>query len=474
MRAGTRQERDPSASGAATDSEAPGAAAGGTALAALAGFVVDGSPPSGARARAAAAIADTIGVMLAGVVEPAARVAAAVAQDEGRGECHLVGTSIMAGPGGAALANGVAAHALDYDDMCFVSLAHPSCALVPAALAAAEITGAPGAVVVDAYVIGFEIECRLGIVMNPRHYHDRGWHCTSSIGTIGAAAAAARVLGLDTTAVRHALGIAASAACGFKENMGSMVKPLHAGLAARNGVMAARLAARGFDASPDALEGPQGYLQVMDSEHRALAPAVADLGTRWEIEQSGITVKLYPSCAATHPPLDALLDLRRRHGIAADQVEAIEIDVDSMTPRLLIHDRPRTGLEGKFSMPFCAAAALVHGRVGLDTFEPGAIQDPAVRALMPRVAMRANAAFDAAAPLSRTCVAIRLRDGRVLTRSGDGARGYPGRLTEEETAEKFATCARRVLSDEAAARAREAVRGITGCSDVRDLMRLLR
>lgn len=445
-----------------------------TPLAAMAEFVTSAQPPPQASAPAMAAVLDTIGVALAGSTEPASRIVQATIARQAEDACTVFGAPVRPGGPDAALANGTAAHALDYDDMCFVSLAHPSCALVPAALAAAEITGAPGAAVVDAYVIGFEVECRLGIVMNPRHYHDRGWHCTSSIGTIGAAAAAARVLGLDTTAVRHALGIAASAACGFKENMGSMVKPLHAGLAARNGVMAAQLAARGFDASPDALEGPQGYLQVMDSEHRALAPAVADLGTRWEIEQSGITVKLYPSCAATHPPLDALLDLRRRHGIAADQVEAVEIDVDSMTPRLLIHDRPRTGLEGKFSMPFCAAAALVHGRIGLDTFEPGAIQDPAVQALMPRVAMRANAAFDAAAPLSRTCVTIRLRDGRVLTRSGDGARGYPGRLTEEEMAEKFATCARRVLSDEAAARAREAVRSISGCSDVRHLMRLLR
>src|SRR5204862_8053021 len=131
-------------------------------------------------------------------------------------------------------------------------------------------------------------------------------------GTLGAAAAAARVLGLDAARTRHALGIAASAACGLKENLGTMVKPLHAGLAARNGVMAARLAERGFTASPHALDGPQGYPAAMDSEHPGLDHAVADLGTRWEILQTGITVKLYPSCAATHPPLDALLELKAR------------------------------------------------------------------------------------------------------------------------------------------------------------------
>ena len=143
--------------------------------------------------------------------------------------------------GDAALANGTAAHALDYDDMCFVSLAHPSAPLVAAALAAAEAAGASGRALLDAYVVGFEIEARLGRAMNPRHYQ-RGWHCTSTLGTIGAAAAAARLLGLDATARGHALAIAASEASGLKENFGTMVKPLHAGLAARNGVLAARLA----------------------------------------------------------------------------------------------------------------------------------------------------------------------------------------------------------------------------------------
>jgi 2-methylcitrate dehydratase PrpD len=309
--------------------------------------------------------------------------------------------------------------------------------------------------------------------MNPRHYHERGWHCTSSIGTLGAAAAAARILGLEAGAVRNALGIAASAACGFKENMGSMVKPLHAGLAARNGLMAAQLAQRGFAASPDALDGPQGYLQVMDSQHRTLEPAVADLGSRWEIVESGITVKLYPSCAATHPPLDVLLDLRRREGLDADQVDAIDIEVDSMTPRLLIHERPRTGLEAKFSMPFCAAAAIVFGRIGVDTFDPSRIHDANVEALMPRVAMRANPGFDASAPLSQARITIRLRDGRTLTQFADGARGYPGRSSERELAEKFAACATAVMTPPSAERAWEALTAFERCDDVRAVMSLL-
>jgi 2-methylcitrate dehydratase PrpD len=378
-------------------------------------------------------------------------------------------------PDHAALANGVAAHALDYDDMCFVSLAHPSCALVPAALAAAELVQAPGRAVLEAYVVGFEIECRLGAIMNPRHYHLRGWHCTSSIGTIGAAAAAARVLGLHPTATAHALGIAASAACGLKENIGSMVKPLHAGMAARNGVMAARLAHDGFTASEQAIDGPQGYLTAMDSDQpaSALADAIADLGARWEIMDSGVTVKLYPACAATHPPLDVLLDLQRRHGFTAEDVEAIDVEVDSMTPRLLIHERPSTGLEAKFSMPFCAVAAVVFPRIGIDTFTPESILHSDVQALMPRVTLRANAEFDTAAPLSQARVAVRLRDGREWSQHADGARGYPGRLTDEELSAKFEDCAARALGPSGAGHAWGALTSWLAGNDGRDLRSLM-
>jgi 2-methylcitrate dehydratase PrpD len=438
----------------------------------MAEFVAAGSPPGGARERAAVAVCDTVGVALAGAHEPAAQMVRAMVTADSRGPCRILGTGDRAGASEAALANGVATHALDYDDMCFVSLAHPSCALVPAALAAAELAGASGRALLDAYVVGFEVECRLGMVMNPRHYHARGWHCTSSIGTLGAAAAAARVLSLPATATAHALGIAASLACGLKENIGTMVKPLHAGVAARNGVMAARLAQHGFTASPHAIDGPQGYLTAMDSERPgpALAEAIADLGARWEILETGISVKLYPSCAATHPPLDALLQLVRRHGFSAEDVDAIDVETDSMTPRLLIHARPETDLEAKFSMPFCAAAAIVFGHPTIDTFDVSRIHDPRVQQLIPRVSLRADQAFDAAAPLSQARVTVRLRDGRTWTERADGARGYPGRLTDEELATKFLGCAERHLSRAAADQALAALRAIDTTATVRSLM----
>jgi 2-methylcitrate dehydratase PrpD len=440
-----------------------------SALLSFAEFITTATPPAAARHRAAAAFLDTVGVTLAGSAEPSATVVQHVVSTGGAGQSPVLGTAIRTTPAAAALANGTAAHALDYDDMCFVSLAHPSAPLVPASLAIAELRGRSGCAALDAYVVGFEIEARLGRRMHPRHYQ-RGWHATSTLGTLGAAAAAGRLLGLDRRTAAHALAIAASGASGLKENFGTMVKPLHAGLAAHNGIMAALLAEGGLTGSEEALDGPQGFLAAMDGTHTNLGDEAIDLGRRWEILDTGITVKLYPSCAGTHPALDALLLLRRRERYAADDVVAIEVDVDSITPTILIHDRPATGLEGKFSMPFCAAAAVVHGRVGIDTFEPGVVNDPQVREVMSRVTMRVDPSFDGSAPsLTQSRVTVRLRDGRTLVEMAKGARGHPDQpASGDELATKFRACATRALSDEAAVeRVLAALREFETVADVR-------
>jgi 2-methylcitrate dehydratase PrpD len=438
-------------------------------------FVADAMPPAPARTTAARAFLDTIGVTLAGAGEPAGRIVQQVIAADGSGPCHVLGASLCASATNAALANGTAAHAHDYDDMCFVSLAHPSAPLVAAALAAGEIARASGAALLDAYVVGFEIEARLGRAMNPRHYQ-RGWHCTSTVGTIGAAAAASRLLGLSAIQTDHALAIAASQASGLKENFGSMVKPLHAGLAARSGVLAADLARRGMTASLSAIDGPQGFLAAMDSASRSLRDVVGDLGSRWEIVDTGITVKLYPSCAATHPPLDALLDLRRRERFAAEDVTAVEVGVDPITPTVLLYERPATALEAKFSMPFCAAAAIVDGRVGLDTFDDSRIGDPRIAAMRSRVVMRVDDTLDRSAPpLTQARVTVTLGDGRSISASANGARGYPERPpSDDELDEKFLSCAARVMPQSRARNALTALRAIGRAADVRELLGGLR
>lgn len=446
-----------------------------TAIDRFADFVLDATVPTDARTAAGTAFFDTIGVMLAGAVEPVARAVQAVARSEG-GEprCRVIGTADITSAAWAALANGTAAHALDFDDMCFVSLAHPSAPLVSTALAAGEIARSPGRALLDAYVVGFEIECILGRAMNPRHY-TQGWHATSTLGTIGAAAAAARILGLDRAAVMQCLAIAASEASGLKENFGTDTKPLHAGLAARNGILAALLAQQGLTASRDALDGKQGFLAAMASERDALGATINDLGSRWEITESGVTVKLYPSCAGTHPALDAILDLRRAHGFTEADVESITIGVDAVTPTILIHPRPTTGLEGKFSMQFCAAAALVHGHVGLDTFEPAVVHDARIAGLLPRIEMSVDPTLRADAPaLTQSRVTVRLHDGRTLTAYADGARGYPAKpASSAELEQKFRACAGRVLQAERIEAAIEIISSLDRLAETRKLTETL-
>ena len=436
----------------------------------LGAFAATAIVPDAARAAARAAVQDTIGVALAGAGEPAARIVRRVlAADGGTGPSTVLGAG-SAGPSAAALANGTAAHALDFDDMCWVTLAHPSAPLVAASLAAGEAADASGRALLDAYVVGFEVEAALGTVMNPTHY-ERGWHGTATLGTIGAAAAASRVLGLDAEATARALSIAASEASGLKENFGTMVKPLQGGLAARNGVLAALLARDAFTASPRAIDGPQGFLVAMQSAGRDLSAAIDELGRRWEIVEGGITVKLYPSCAATHPTIDTLLDLRREAGIDPSAVDAVEIDVDPVVPTVLIHDRPATGLEGKFSLHYCAAAALAFGRVGIETFEPDAMRAPAVERLVPRVTMRADDRLGREVPpLTEARVTVRLADGRTLERSVRGARGYPERpAPPAELDGKFLSCARRIVAAEAADGALDFLRTLETAPSVRGL-----
>src|SRR5919204_571687 len=258
-----------------------------TATTRLAEFVVKTSLrdcPDAVLAQTRRAVLDTIGVMLAGAAEPVAQSVRAVGRLEGGvGLCTVLGTSMRTSPGWAALANGAAGHAHDFDDTNFALMGHPSVPLFAAALAAAEAETADGAALALAYVIGFEIDAALGIAVNPAHY-TRGWHATSTIGTLGCAAAAARLLGLDVTQTRHALGIAASLASGLKENFGSMTKPYHAGHAAQSGVWAALLAREGLTASDTALEGHQGFVAAFGgaSAPDAVRGALESLGRTWQ------------------------------------------------------------------------------------------------------------------------------------------------------------------------------------------------
>ena len=443
-----------------------------SATARLAEFVVKTTRrdcPDAAVTQVRRAALDTLGVMLAGAAEPAAVAVRGVVRVEGGTPlCTVVGTSLRAASTWAALANGTAAHAHDFDDTNFALMGHPSAPLLAAVLAAGEAETATGGDIVLAYLIGFEISAALGIALNPDHY-TRGWHATSSIGTLGCAAAAARLLGLDVGQTRHALGVAASLASGLKENFGSMTKPFHAGHAARNGVFAALLAREGFTSSDAALDGTQGYAAAFSQTK--LGHGVFDaLGRDWQILASGIAVKPYPSCALTHSAIDALLALRAEHRLGADQVEDVEVGVNHVVPEVLRHNAPATGLERKFSMQFCAAEALARGRVEIASFEDTA-PAAATQGLMARVRMVVDPTLpDGLTQHAWTRVTVRLRDGRTLASPPRGASGHPDQpLTDAQLGDKFLGCAVPVLGAREAEGVAEQLAHLEDVPDIRAL-----
>ncbi|HEY7293731.1 MAG TPA: MmgE/PrpD family protein, partial [Dehalococcoidia bacterium] len=300
------------------------------------------------------AILDTLAVTIAGSVEPAARIALDLVRALGGSlQATVIGADERVSVTQAALVNGVAGHALDYDDVNYSLGGHPSVPLLPAVLALAEQLGAGGREALRAFVLGFEVECKLGRTQGASHYA-RGWHATSTHGTIGAAAAAAVLLGLTAEQTAMALGIAGSMAAGSRQNFGTMTKPLHPGRAAEAGLTAAMLAQRGFTADESMLEAPLGFIRLFSAaEDHDPSVALEKLGEPWEIVSPGIAVKKYPCCYNTHRALDGVLALRDEAGIAAEEVEAVEVRLPVTSAAPLIHPRPQTGLEGKFSMQYC-------------------------------------------------------------------------------------------------------------------------
>jgi 2-methylcitrate dehydratase PrpD len=399
--------------------------------------------------RARAGVIDTVGVILAGVHEPVARIAAEiVAEDGGAPVATRLGTGLMTAPESAALLNGIAGHALDYDDVSVTLTGHPSVVVLPAALAAAELAGASGAGLLEAYVAGVEVVARLGSAIGPAHYR-AGWHATSTLGTLGAAMAAGRVMGLDAGRLANALAIAVSEASGSRRNFGTMTKPFHAGHAARCGLAAARLAARGMTGDPTAVEAPLGLFALLSFGEGRPEAVAGSLGRPYDLAAVGLSVKKYPCCFAIHRAADAVLDLRAEHGLRAERVDAVTVTVPVGAVSPLIHDRPTDGLQGKFSMQYVLAAALLDGRVGLDTFADEAVRRPPAQALLPLVTVREDPGIPAGAnPIEDgyVDVEVRLRDGASLTRRVAHPRGSAADpLRPDELARKFRDCAATVL-----------------------------
>lgn len=424
-----------------------------------------------AAAPAIAGMRDAIGCILAGAGEETPRRVAAAAMRWGAGAAYILGDGRTLPSPWAALVNGTAAHVLDYDDTFGPLSGHATAVLVPAILALGEEQSADGPALLDALVVGLEVLAAVGRGVNPKHYA-LGWHATSTIGAIGAAAACARLLCLDARATQDALSLAVSMAAGTRMQLGAMAKSVHAGLAAKAGILAATLAAEGVGGAAEALDGPWGFAEMFagrPAPDGAMAPPAPDAPLA--IEAEGLAFKAYPTCAATHLSLDALLALRPR--FAADQVAAIETDLPLVLSRNLMHPDPRTGMQARFSMEYCLAVAATQGSVGPADFEGAALSREAVRRLMPRIAMRGLPEPDGA-PAPQTTVRVRLTDGQVLQETRSIRRGSPGNpMSEAEQFAKFRDCAARILSPARVAAAEAAIAGLATGASARDLVALL-
>lgn len=426
---------------------------------------VDTVPGEASRV-AARAFADTIGVALAGCgagfLDGIERVLDTQAGDGPAGKIGRPGRcSVLQ----AALINGTAAHALDFDDCSTTMGGHPSAPVVPAILALAQRRGASGEAALSAYLAGVELELRLARAIMPHHY-EKGWHPTATLGVFGAAAASALLIGLDTERLATTLAIAVSMASGLKSNFGTPIKPLHVGQAAYNGVLAALLSEAGLSANLGAFEHEYGFFRVFNGAGTFDAErALGDWRTSLEILSPGIAIKQHPCCGSAHSAVDAALAIREKHGpLRAVEIEAIETWTHRRRLAHTNRPQPRTGLDAKFSVQFLTGKALTHGIIRLADFDDRTFLDADAARLLART--QAHAHDEPNEYLGR--VRVTLADGRVLegSASTEFGRGPLNPMSDAELEAKFVDCAAARMD---AARASALFRSILALRDAPDV-----
>jgi len=404
------------------------------------------------------ALADTVGVALAGAREEAPRIVEDVlglsTLTAASGPCLLIGSRRRGSALDAALVNGVAAHVLDFDNTAFHMGGHVSAVMVPALIAASEAFDATGGDFLLAHAAGFEMGARIGNAVN-FHHSEKGWHPTSTLGVFAVAAACARLLKLSVAETETALALSTSLAAGIKANFGTMTKSLHAGQCARGGLMAVLLARKGFTANAEAFEHKQGFVNLFNGVgHFDATGIVENWGRPFEIVEPGAGYKIYPCCYSTHSAVEATLNLVRQHG-PFDAAAVARIDSLTSARGLAHTDRPHpnSALNAKFSVQYCVARAALEGEVRLDHFEGDAWRDAAVQALLPRVhaAPYGPELFSDDLPFGAE-VKITLTNGKSVSARVDRPLGRTSGnpVAPAQMQAKFVDCARRVLMPDAA------------------------
>jgi 2-methylcitrate dehydratase PrpD len=444
--------------------------------------------PGPAIAAAKRGVLDFVAVTLAGSHEPVAeKITHFVRGGKRDQEATVIHGGFKANACLAAFANGTMAHAMDYDDVIHIPplwMGHPSVAVFPAVLAVGENGRASGKGLILAYCQGIEIYAKVGLLCGDVAYKN-GWHNTSFIGTMAAAGAAAKLMKLDELETRRTFGIAASLACGLRQNFGTMVKPLHAGIAARNGIEAALLAKAGFTADENIFEAPLGFKNVFTGNHsdisheipygsRTVTPAdfAKLLGNPWNIASPGVSFKLCPSCRATHFGMEAALNFRQAYPVDARRISEIECHVPNHMESVLFYHRPQKGLEGKFSLEYVLARTILQGIPRIDDFTDERVNEAEIKKLIEKMTW---ISFE---PVAGTFGApefiVKLDDGTEFHSKIAFPRGEPENPVSDETLlGKYQDCAGSVLPPNRTTQIKDLILNLESVEDISLLADLL-
>ena len=424
------------------------------------------------------AILDWVGVTIAGSNEPVTRIVfEQVRRMKAVGEAGVICKGFQTSADLAAWVNGAASHALDYDDT-FANESgfnfHPTVTLLSAVLALGEKVKASGREILAAYIVGIETETRIGAAIG-RVTSETGWHPTPVVGTIGAVAASANILRLNIDQTLMALGIASSLAGGLLQNFGTMTKPLHAGNSARNGVVAALLAQNGFTGNESIMEGNLGFCSMFTAgKVGGTENKEQDLGKTWRIVTPGMSTKPYPCCRSTHSSIDASLYLRNAEGVDASQVVKIICKTSPQHTKLARFHKPKSAYEGKFSIPYCIAAALLRGNILLEDFTEEKVAAPEAQGLLSKVEFQYPQEYRDN-PMALTGeVAVTLANGAEYSRKIDEPKGDARNpMTDEELLAKFQDCAQMVLRQAEIEKVAGIIHNLESLGNISDLMKII-
>jgi len=424
------------------------------------------------------ALLDWLGVSIAGSKEPGARIVAEyIRKSESRKEASVIGHGFKTTAEFAALVNGNISHTIDFDDT-FPDIVHynmhPSVCIIPAVLALMEKYHLSGRQMLTAYVIGMEIMYRLGAAIGDAN-SKLGWHPTPVLGSIGAAAACANLLSLNRLQVQYALGIAASLAGGLRYNFGSMTKPLHAGNAARNGVIAVELAAEGFTSNTIILDGDDGFCSMFGGKSIAgLLGQENDLGKEWRLVSLGIGFKYYPSCRSTHTSIDAAIFLRNKYDIKIDQIIEVTYKIHPHHLNMAKFIKPETGYQGKFSIPYCIATAIRNGSVTLADFTDDKVNDYGTQNIMSKIKFVPADTVEGGVVELAAEITILLNNGQKYTHRVSSPKGEPENpITDEELDGKFESCSSLILNRSDIQQLQELVKSFDITEDMTPLFNII-